>query len=572
MIAKISTGADPKGLAAYLHGPGKETPHTYRDEAGRLFTGGQVIAGTVQVTARNPQRWGRDFERAAKTNARVSKPIWHCSLRCAPGDRRLTDAEFADIAQLVAERMGYETHPWVAVRHDDDHIHLALCRVDFEGRTWKNRHDRWRVVEVMREVEQRFGLVRVPVPARGQGRQLSTGEQRMAMESGVVAAKMQLRELVAAARDVSAGGGLEAFEAALTSNPVAPVQVRRNEASTGRMNGYSFHLSGHVDAEGTPVWFSASQLDRKLSWKQLSAVLDGPVPDRRVPAHELPKKRLERAVNWEKRRQQVGQEQFAAQRWQQVRNRLVQEVTALRGPSGGEQKWRKVRHERDEQQRMEDQRRRDTEAAIDAFSRPQPQPRRQPQDSQVEVAPEVLAAVEAAMQSSPRSVTQQMRDQEQNKAAAKREYAIAKAKAEREARAKDAAKWAEIPGGGWRRDVAGIDLRMWVSDEGQWSVTSKTDPTKVFRQGESASAAAGQAAAAAAAKILVEGMWENTRSEKRTPQLESVVRAARADLTPTRPAKEPSPARSDRHRPPHRPPTPPTFPGHEPERGRGYEL
>ncbi|GAB77853.1 hypothetical protein SAMN05421595_0363 [Austwickia chelonae] len=56
------------------------------------------------------------------------------------------------------------------------------------------------------------------------------------------------------------GGGREAFEAALTENDV---QWRANVASTGRMNGYSFRDTGHVDAAGKPVGLKASDLDRE---------------------------------------------------------------------------------------------------------------------------------------------------------------------------------------------------------------------------------------------------------------------------------------------------------------------
>ncbi|GAA4826674.1 relaxase/mobilization nuclease domain-containing protein [Tomitella cavernea] len=169
MIAKISTGADPVGLARYLMGPGRETPHTYRDERKRLHEGGQVIGGTVTAGA-DRMRWARDLERSASANTQVTKPVWHCSLRAAPTDRRLTDAEWADIGQDVAEHMGYGEHPWAMVRHDDDHVHIVVSRVDFEGMTWKNSHDRWKVVEAMRAVEQRYELTEVASPARRSGR------------------------------------------------------------------------------------------------------------------------------------------------------------------------------------------------------------------------------------------------------------------------------------------------------------------------------------------------------------------------------------------------------------------
>ena len=37
---------------------------------------------------------------------RPDKPVWHCSIRAAPGDRTLTDDEWRDIAGEVMHRTG----------------------------------------------------------------------------------------------------------------------------------------------------------------------------------------------------------------------------------------------------------------------------------------------------------------------------------------------------------------------------------------------------------------------------------------------------------------------------------
>lgn len=522
MIAKISTGSDPKGLAAYLHGPGKATPHSYRNEAGRLIEGGTVIGGSVQVTGKNPQRWGRDFERAAATNARVGKSVWHCSLRCAPGDRRLTDTEFADIAQTVAERMGFENHPWVAVRHDDDHIHIAVSRVDFQGVTWKNSHDRWKVVEVMREVERAHGLTEVASPERARGRQVSSGERRAAVRAGKVSQREGLREIVTAARDIAAGQGMEAFEAALAANPVAPsVQFRRNVAKTGRMNGYSFNLPGYVDAAGKPVWLPASKLDRGLSWSQLEKALNGPLPDRIAAEGDVARRRLERASTWELRRREAGQEQFAAARWEQARG-VVREVAGqIRGERSAEAKWKQM------------------ESALTS------------QDAADKQDAEAVRALAAVAASHPRPIGEMLAAQDRRSGPwtpeQKRQYATAKAQAERAAKAKDAAKWTEVPGGGFQRDVRGANVKMWVDEAGAWSVTSKTDVDQQYASGEAGTVAKAQAAAAIAAKKQVQAMWERRPQDQRTDRVAKVVRGAVADLTPTKPADVPVPKRSVRH-------------------------
>lgn len=348
MIAKITTGADPMGLARYLMGPGRETPHTYRDGRGRLFEGGQVIGGTVTAGA-DRMRWARDLERAASANTQVAKPVWHCSLRAAPGDRRLTDAEWADIGQDVAEHMGYGEHPWAMVRHDDDHVHIVVSRVDFEGVTWKNSHDRWRVVEAMRAVEQRYGLTEVASPARAQ-RQVSTGERRQAQRTGQVPARQQLREVITAARDTTAGQGAEAFEQALAASPLARVRFRRNESpSTGRMNGYSFHLAGHTDAQGQPVWLSASKIDRGLSWSRLQKVLDGPVPEHLAPETQVPRKRMERATTWRARRAEAGAAAHREYRWETAGQRL--DVLASATGTTAQAKWQQARSALEEQRK-----------------------------------------------------------------------------------------------------------------------------------------------------------------------------------------------------------------------------
>ncbi|NKW34916.1 relaxase/mobilization nuclease domain-containing protein [Rhodococcus hoagii] len=538
MIAKISTGSDPKGLAAYLHGPGKATPHSYRNEAGRLIAGGTVIAGSVQVTAKNPTRWGRDFERASATNARVGKPVWHCSLRCAPGDRRLTDTEFADIAQTVAERMGFESHPWVAVRHDDDHIHIAVSRVDFQGVTWKNSNDRWKVVEVMREVERQHGLTEVARPERARGRQASSGEQRQAVRTGKVPQRDGLREIVTAARDIAAGQGVEAFEATLAQNPITRVQVRRNIAKTGRMNGYSFNLPGYVDAAGEPIWLPASKLDRRLSWSQLEKTLTGPRPDRLADEETVPRKRLERRETWEDRRREVGAEQFTAARWEQARRDVGEVAGQIRAEQSAETKWKQVKSALTSQNEAEKQ------------------------------AAEAARVASAVMGGHPRQVRDMLAaDRERRKPwtpEQKRQYATAKAQAERAAKAKDAAKWTEVAGGGYSRDVRGVNLRLWVSTEGAWSLTTRKDPDRQVVTGQAGTVAQAQAAAAAAAKKQVQAMWVRMPQEQRTEQAGKTIRRAVADLTPTRTAEVKPPARRQS------PVMPPSSPGYQ-KPGRDHD-
>jgi len=306
VIAKITRGSSARGLAAYLHGPGRANEHAWRDEkTGRVRAGGRVIGGTVAGADKTSGRtWAREFEQAHRMNYAVAKQVWHCSLRAAASDRRLSDAEWARAGQLLAAHLGYGEHPWVMVRHAEDHVHIAVSRVNHLGAVWKGSHDWHKVRPVMREIERVFGLAAVPEQPQMAAlkTKLTQNEHRRAQRLGVTPPRTELASRVRAARDLAAGRGRAAFEAELD---LAGVAWRANVASTGRMNGYSFATAA-VDKHGEPVWLAASKLDRTLAWKQLASALDGA---RRYPPHpSVPRKRLESKASHAARADAAGLE------------------------------------------------------------------------------------------------------------------------------------------------------------------------------------------------------------------------------------------------------------------------
>ncbi len=124
MIAKISRGASVRGLANYLHGPGKANEHVYEG-----VPGGRVIGGTLGAEgALDGSRWATDMATVMGQRPDVEKPVWHMSLRLPAKDRTLSDAEWRDVAQEMGERMGWAENPWVMVRHGQDHVHVVVSR------------------------------------------------------------------------------------------------------------------------------------------------------------------------------------------------------------------------------------------------------------------------------------------------------------------------------------------------------------------------------------------------------------------------------------------------------------
>lgn len=147
---------------------------------------------------------------------------------------------------------------------------------------------------------------------------------------------------------------------------------------------------------------------------------------------------------------------------------------------------------------------------------------------------------------------------------AKRQYATAKAQAQRDERAADAAKWTASEVGGYQRDVRGAGLRLWVGEDGTWSITPKTDPCQAIATGTAATVEQAQADAAVAAmdqvSVMIAEITSRPRKRKQLPmepnaldnrrEVANKLRSAISDLLPStlaavrRPKRESSPRAS----------------------------
>lgn len=198
MIAKITRGSNPGNIGAYLHGPGHANEHFYERNGGR-YAGGVVVGGNVFVTGDADEK---AWVKAMRSRREITKPIWQASLRNTAEDRRLTDAEWAQAGQSFAESMGFEEHPWVMVRHADDHVHVVVCRVSDEGAVWHGRNDRRAAQSACTRLELEHGLQTAPrrrEAGRGK-RSVLAVRQQQEQQAEVVAARRaewdQIRKFV----------------------------------------------------------------------------------------------------------------------------------------------------------------------------------------------------------------------------------------------------------------------------------------------------------------------------------------------------------------------------------------
>ena len=146
MMAKITKGSAFSGAVKYIFDPEKQTE----------------LLAAEGVRLKNVESVARSFEAQRQLNTRVTRPVGHISLDFSAQDReQLDNATMVAIAREYMERMGIRDTQFIIGRHHDrehPHIHLLYNRVDNNGRTISDQHDRPRSTKICRELTEKHGL------------------------------------------------------------------------------------------------------------------------------------------------------------------------------------------------------------------------------------------------------------------------------------------------------------------------------------------------------------------------------------------------------------------------------
>jgi hypothetical protein len=279
VIGSVTRGTRVAGLVRYLYGPGRRNEHTNP----------HIVAGYRHPTALEPglrPGGGRDFRHLIdalnsplETTRRtpLAKPVWQCSIRAAPTDRILSDAEWADIAEEVMHQTGIAPHGddqacrWIAVRHADDHIHLVATLARDDGRNPRLRRDYFQVRDACRIVERRYGLRSTAPADRTAAPRPTRAETEQTQRNGhTEPPRTTLRREVATA--AASAGSEEEFFARLDDAGLL-IRKRLSTQNPGEVTGYAVALPGHINRDGKPVWFSGGKTRPRLDHSEASPPL-----------------------------------------------------------------------------------------------------------------------------------------------------------------------------------------------------------------------------------------------------------------------------------------------------------
>jgi len=279
VIGRVFRGRSPYGLVKYLYGEGRRNEHTdahlvaswdgnptglepeFVAELGRhqVVSLVRVLEQPVRACDRAPEEF-----------------VYHLVLRNDPGDRRLSDEEWAQVCAAAMDRTGIapEGDPagcrWVAVRHAEDHVHLVATLAREDGRAPRTWGDYARLAEVRHEFEDMFGLRSTAgrddktAVARPGVKEQVTAENKGRRESPRVTLRTKVKTAAASS------GGFAEFVDRLTAESVT-VWPRMSEVHPEEITGYSVSLNDWTNAAGEPVRFGGGKLAPDLSWPKLSA-------------------------------------------------------------------------------------------------------------------------------------------------------------------------------------------------------------------------------------------------------------------------------------------------------------
>ncbi|MEV8101502.1 mobilization protein [Streptomyces sp. NPDC088135] len=289
MVPDVSTGSDSRGLIAYLFGPGRRDEHTNPhivaawDRAGAPDPGRDPAATYTQLAKRLDHHV--DLRTRELGGKKPPQHVWHCPVRTAPGDRYLTDNEWAEVARRVVHATGIAPEGderacrWIAVRHADDHIHIMATTVRADGRRPRTHQDGRRAQAECRRIEAEFGLRRLKSGDLTAPRTPTGVERAKAERQGhSVTARQWLRERAYA---VAAAVHTEADYFTVLQSLGIKVKTRLGP-ETGDVIGYSLAAPGDTNSAGEPVWYGGSKLAPDLSINRLRERLpDQEMVDRR---------------------------------------------------------------------------------------------------------------------------------------------------------------------------------------------------------------------------------------------------------------------------------------------------
>ena len=239
MMAKIVKGSDFKGVVDYILDKNKNA---------------QVVA-YEGLFMENRETIAMSFNAQSLMNGKVSKPVGHIALSFSKEDEpRLTNRFMAVVALEYMEQMGIKNTQFFIARHFDKehpHVHIAFNRIDNNGNTISDRHERLRSTRICKELTIKYGLYIADCKDNVKRNRLKEPDRT----------KYELYDILK--KEVGRCGNWNVLVANIKRQGV---EVHfKHKGQTNEVQGVVFTKNGYC--------FNGSKVDRRFSYTKIDAAL-----------------------------------------------------------------------------------------------------------------------------------------------------------------------------------------------------------------------------------------------------------------------------------------------------------
>jgi len=232
MIGKIIKGKSFQGCLSYV----------------MRKTGAAVIG--MNMDGNDPYSLANEFSLSWQLRPKLIYKVCHVILSLSP-EEHLNNASWQTAIAQYLKEMGFTNNQYVAVKHTDkenhEHIHLVTSRVRMDGSVVSDSWDWTRSQDVIRKLEQDFGLASVPSSWQSDRQEQTKSQIDKELETGKVTVKRQLADKIDATLV-----NTESLPDFIEQLNLEGIEVRVDRDRKGKPKGIAYKFDG-VSMAGSSV-------------------------------------------------------------------------------------------------------------------------------------------------------------------------------------------------------------------------------------------------------------------------------------------------------------------------------
>lgn len=255
MIAKQSIGKSFAGALTYNL---KKLNHSDPKQRAEVLSS--------NFNSLNPESIRKELAIMKAMNPKLKRNTYHTSLNFAIGEK-IDNQKMQQIAEEYMTRMGFDNNLNIIFRHHDSnhpHCHILALRNRFDGSVVSDSNNYQRSEQVIRELENKYNLIKVQNSKHSKNRAPNKDEIEMVLRTRKPSKKLILQEKVRDAIKYSAT--LQDF---IHNLEAQNINVLFNQASTGRVSGITYLVPGFkIRGQALGNQFKFGSIIKQVNYEQ----------------------------------------------------------------------------------------------------------------------------------------------------------------------------------------------------------------------------------------------------------------------------------------------------------------